>query len=257
MIAGSSTQTKSWPRRLRGVWLGLGLAVAGATFAQGLQSTGPIAWNKLNPAQRSVLAPLERDWKAISPGQQQKWAEVANRFPAMPAEDRNRVQQRLTDWSRLTAQERASARLNFQEVRQLSPQERQQQWEAYRALPADQRRALAEQSDGARMTAPRPEPRSAAGGSNANAKSSVIRLPAATVPQPVGPTVVQRGAGATTNLVSKPVTPPLHQQAGLPKVAATPGFVDSKTLLPKRGAQGAAAARAPDRDDEPKRSSVQ
>jgi hypothetical protein len=56
---------------------------------------------------------------------------------------------------------------------------------------------------------------------------------------------VQRGAGATTNLVSKPAAPPLHQQAGLPKVAATPGFVDPATLLPRRGAQGA-AVRSPE-----------
>jgi len=60
--------------------------------------------------------------------------------------------------------------------------------------------------------------------------------------------VVQRGAGATTNLVSRPATPPLHQQAGLPKVAASPGFVDSATLLPRRGAQGAATL-APETDD--------
>ena len=56
--------------------------------------------------------------------------------------------------------------------------------------------------------------------------------------------MIQRGSGATTNLVSKPTTPPMHQQTGLPKVAATPGFVDSATLLPKRGAQGAAAAHS-------------
>jgi hypothetical protein len=61
--------------------------------------------------------------------------------------------------------------------------------------------------------------------------------------------VVRRGVGASTNLVSKPATPPLHQQAGLPKVAATPGFVDSATLLPQRGAQGA-AVRTPERDDD-------
>ena len=252
MTARSPTPTKAWRRQLRGVLASLGLVVAGAALGQGLQATGPIAWANLSSAQRGVLAPLERDWKTISPGQQQKWAEVANRFPAMPVEDRSRVQQRLSDWSRLSPQERATTRLNFQEARQLSPQERQQQWDAYRALPSDQRRALAEQSDRTRPSAPQADPRSTAGAASANAKSSVLRSPVAPAPQPVGPTVVQRGSGATTNLVSKPATPPLHQQAGLPKVAATPGFVDSKTLLPKRGAQGAAAARAAD-DDEPKR----
>lgn len=61
--------------------------------------------------------------------------------------------------------------------------------------------------------------------------------------RPVAPTMVQATPGATTTLVTRPPAPPPHQQTGLPKIAATPGFVDSKTLLPKRGPQGAAAVR--------------
>jgi Protein of unknown function (DUF3106) len=224
--------------------------LSGAALAQSLPGTGPIPWNELSPAQRGVLAPLEPDWKAVSPAQQQKWAEVARRYPALPAEERSRVQTRLSDWSRLSPQERAAARLNFQESRQLSPQERQQQWDTYRALPADQRRALAESAERARPAAV-PKPRTQPGNGDNSIKSSVVRAPAPQAAQPVGPTVVQRGSGASTTLVSKPVTPPLHQQAGLPKVAATPGFVDGATLLPQRGAQGA-AARAAERDDDKK-----
>jgi len=213
-------------------------AAAGTAQGQTLAGTGPVAWAKLSPAQRSVLTPLERDWSGIAPGQQQKWIELANRFPALPADERGRVQQRIAEWSRLTPQQRASARLNFQEVRQLSPQERQQQWDAYRALPTDQRHALAERAE--RPRTPASSPRNG----DASVKSSVVRAPAQAQAHPVGPTVIQRGSGATTSLVSKPTTPPLHQQTGLPKVAATPGFVDSATLLPKRGAQGAAAAQS-------------
>jgi len=212
--------------------------VSGSVQGQPLGGPGPVAWAKLSPSQRSVLTPLERDWSSIAPGQQQKWAELAIRFRALPPDERGRVQQRIADWSRLTPQQRASARLNFQEARQLSPEERQQQWDAYRALPTEQRRALAERAD-------RPRPAvSASRSGDASIKSSVVKAPAQARAHPVGPTVVQRGAGATTNLVSKPATPPLHQQAGLPKVAAMPGFVDSATLLPRRGAQGAAAAQS-------------
>jgi Protein of unknown function (DUF3106) len=241
----TSTQAADpWRRRWRAALLAACLASGGAAWSQALPATGPIPWTHLSAAQRSVLAPLERDWATISPGQQQKWAEVANRFPALPAEERSRLQRRLTDWSRLTPQERASARLNYQEARQLSPQERQQQWDAYRALPADQRRALADDADRRRPGTP-----ALRGSGEAGVKSSMVRSPAPVPAQPVGPTVVRRGAGATTSLVSKPATPPLHQQAGLPKVAATPGFVDSATLLPQRGAQGA-AAREPERDSD-------
>lgn len=230
----------------RSLLLAAGLLVGGAALAQALPATGPLGWNNLSAAQRGVLAPLERDWSTISPAQQQKWAEIANRFPALPAEERNRLRQRITEWSRLDPQERASARLNYQEARQLSPQARQQQWETYRALPADQRRALAESAE--RTQPAKRMPRN----DQTDVKSSVVRSPAPVPAQPVSPSVVRRGVGASTNLVSKPATPPLHQQAGLPKVVATPGFVDSATLLPQRGAQGA-AARAPERDNDKSR----
>jgi len=40
--------------------------------------------------------------------------------------------------------------------------------------------------------------------------------------------------------MSQPATPPAHHQPGMPKIAATEGFVDRSTLLPQRGPQGAA-----------------
>jgi Protein of unknown function (DUF3106) len=199
-------------------------------------------WSRLSPQQRSVLAPLERDWSRTTPAQQQKWVEVANRYHSLPPDEQARMQQRMSDWSHLPPQDRARARLNFQESRQVGREERQQQWEAYRALPPEQRRALAERAQSG--SAPSRTPRAPSDNNDGGVKSNVVRSPALPPARPVGPTVVQRGAGATTNLVSKPAAPPLHQQAGLPKVAATPGFVDDATLLPRRGAQGA-AARAP------------
>lgn len=226
------------------------LLTTGGALAQALAATGPLVWDQLPVQQRTVLAPLRGDWASISPAQQQKWAEIARRFPALPPQERSRVQQRLTEWSRLSPQERGSARFNFQEARQLSPQERQQQWDAYRALPADQRRALAERAGQSAVsgvgTGSREPP--------ANVKSSVVRAPAPVPAQSVSPSVVKRGAGASTDLVTKPASPPMHQQAGLPKVAATPGFVDKATLLPQRGAQGAATrppSREGDKPDKP------
>ena len=222
-----------------------GLFAAGGAAAQALAATGPLVWDEMPAQQRNVLAPLRGDWSSISPAQQQKWAEIARRFPALPPEERSRVQQRLSGWSRLSPQERGFARFNFQEARQLSPQERQQQWDAYRALPADQRRALAERAGQPVISGASTGPREAP----ANVKSSVVRSPAPTPAQSVSPSVVKRGAGVSTDLVSKPALPPMHQQAGLPKVAATPGFVDKATLLPQRGAQGA-ATRPPSREDD-------
>jgi hypothetical protein len=216
------------------------VAAAAAAHAQ-------VEWSRLTPQQQSVLAPLARDWVQVPPAQQQKWIEVASHYRTLPPEEQARAQQRMAEWSRLSPQERARARLNFQEARQVGREERQQQWEAYRALPPDQRRALAEKA----QAKPQPRAGSRRDATASTEKSSLVRSPVSPLPQPVGPTVIQRGSGATTSLVSKPARPPLHQQAGLPKVAATPGFVDSATLLPKRGAQGAATTRP--RDDNDKR----
>jgi hypothetical protein len=87
------------------------------------------------------------------------------------------------------------------------------------------------------------------------AKSNLVPNPAfAAPPRPVAPTVVQARPGATTSLMSQRPAPPSHQQTGLPKIAASPGFVDKTTLLPQRGPQAAATRPAPKResnDDKP------
>jgi Protein of unknown function (DUF3106) len=214
----------------------LGLIGLGAAASQAQNLTGPsrLAWSALSAEQRGLLAPLQGEWERITPAQQRKWAELSDRQSALTPDARGRLQERMAEWSRLPAPDRARARLNFQEARQLSAEERQAQWQAYRALPTDQRRALADQAQA------KPAPRSGTRTPGVAEKSSIVGTAPLAAPQPVGPTTVQRGGGATTNLVSKPPAPPLHQQAGLPKVAASPGFVEESTLLPRRGAQGAA-----------------
>ena len=77
------------------------------------------------------------------------------------------------------------------------------------------------------------------------------RAPSGSNRQPVryvvlrdGPTAQQAKPGATTTAMTSRPQPPAHQQPGLPKIAATPGFVDPSTLLPRRGPQGAAVRAA-------------
>lgn len=225
------------PRRAsRGVTLftvaALGLALA---FGAAAQSTPPAAWQTLSPMQRQALAPLERDWASIEPERRAKWLEIAARFPGMPADEQRRVQQRMAEWARMTPADRGRARLQFQQSKEVPAAERQARWEAYQALPADQRKELATRAAPASPTRPATSP---------ERKHNIVTPTAATPPaRPVAPTVVQGGPGATTKLVTERPRPPAHQQTGLPKIAATPQFVDRDTLLPKRGPQGAAATR--------------
>ena len=62
----------------------------------------------------------------------------------------------------------------------------------------------------------------------------------------------QARPGATTTPMTTRAAPPLHQQAGLPKIAATPTFVNPATLLPKRGPQGAAVRSVAAHEPQPK-----
>jgi hypothetical protein len=194
-------------------------------------------WQDLSISQRSALKPLEREWGGIDAARKQKWLDIAGRYHGLPPAEQARMSARMTQWATLSPNERGKARLNFQDARQLTPQERQSRWEAYQALTPEQRRQLA-----ARQV---PPAREKAARDPVQTKSNIVPNPAfAAPPRPVAPTVMQAAPGATTSLINKRPVPPAHQQPGLPKIAATPGFVDKSTLLPQRGPQGAATRPA-------------
>ena len=236
--------------------LGIVLALAASAGAQPqpsptkrppIQSPGP-SWQSLSAQQRATLAPLQNDWASIDDSRKAKWLDIAARYPKLPPSEQQRLQARMSEWARMSPTERARARLNYQEVKQLPNQERQDKWQAYQALPEDERRALASRGKGASQpkaprsgTKPPPE---------LGVKRNIVPNPSHSggPTRPVAPTVIQASPGATTTLVTRQPTPPAHQQTGMPKIAATPGFVDRNTLLPKRGPQGAGvrgAASAP------------
>lgn len=226
----------------------LPFAMAGASLAQAPaapraasaparkpDTAGP-AWSALTPAQRQALAPLERDWPGIDAPRKSKWLEVSSRFATMPAEEQQRVQARMAEWARLTPAERGQARWSFLETQQLSREQKQQHWEAYQALPDEERKALAARArpSGPVSDAHRP----------AAAKASASPAAAASKPRvnPVAPTLVQAKPGATTTLMTKSAPPTAGPPPVQPRIAAGPGQVDSHTLLPKTGPQGVASA---------------
>lgn len=222
--------------------IGTAAVLPAAAHAQAVAvggESGP-KWSELSASQRASLKPLERDWATIDGDNKQKWIDVARRMPGMGAAERERVQARMSEWTHLSPQQRGQARLGFQEAKQVSPKDRQAQWEAYQALPPERKRQLQ-----SRAVPPPPYSGPAATAqrnSRAQTKSNIVPNPAhAAPPKPVAPSVIQAQPGATTSLISKRPTPPAHQQTGVPKIAATPEFVDKTTLLPQRGPQAAAA----------------
>lgn len=213
-----------------------------------------VRWADMKPAQQTTLKPLERDWAAISSPQKQKWLELSTRFPTMTPAEQGRVQERMSEWARMTPQQRGQARLNFQDAKQVPTQDRQARWDAYQALSPEEKQRLAARAVPAASApgtgatrAPGTTPTRVAkpGRDVPQAKSNIVPNPAlATQRTVIAPTVVQAGPGATTTPVTKRPVPPPHQQTGMPKIAATPEYVNKATLLPQRGPQGAAAKPA-------------
>ncbi len=241
MRARQRVRAASW-------WTVAALSVAlyvATTAAASMPERGP-AWSSLTPVQQQALAPLQRDWISIAAEPKQKWLEVAGRLPQMSTDERTRVRERMAEWSRMTPTERANARVQFQEVRRLSPDDRQARWQEYQQLPDGERSQLSEKAradrEAARVAAATvrraPEALGTAGKSSTVAP---VRLPVS----PGGTASAQQSKpGATTTTIATRPAPPAHHQAGLPKIVATPGFVDRTTLLPKRGPQGAAVRPA-------------
>ena len=215
--------------------LGLALPVLAAPPV----AAGP-AWSQLSPPQQKALTPLRGDWDNLDASRKQKWLEVASRFGTMPPPQQERVRERMTEWARLSPSQRTEARINYQQSTQVAPQDRQARWEAYQALPPEERAALAARAKPSPVQSQPPSPAMTLRNApvDAQAPKSNIVSPthgATALPRPVGPTVVQASRGATTSLVTATPRPPLHQQPGQPKIAASPRQVDRTTLLPKPG----------------------
>ena len=232
---------RSWlPAALLTLGMGIASTVGAAPAAPNA------AWAALDVAQRQALAPLQRDWASLNGQQRAKWLEVASRFSQMKAEDRTRLQARMADWAHMTPLERSRARLQFQEARSLPATDRQSKWEAYQALTEAERQVLAQRAKPAAGkaasdptgTTPAPLAISTSG------KNNVIQPTVNARARAVTPTAQQARPGATTTTMTTRAAPPAHHQAGLPKIAATPGFVDPSTLLPQLGPQGAAVTAA-------------
>jgi hypothetical protein len=160
-------------------------------------------WGELNASQREALAPLSAQWHTLSEPHKRKWIALAANFHRWPAAEQAKLHSRMTEWIALSPQERVRARLAFGEAQQLSPDAKKAKWEAYQALPPEERQRLAASAV--------PRPPSAAAAARpvpADKLASVPRTPpalpataAATAKPPrivVAPPVAAEPAAATT-----------------------------------------------------------
>ena len=167
-----------------------------AAKPNGKQVTKPL-WSELNPAQQQALAPLSAKWDTVSEAQKRKWLALSQNYPKMSAAEQAKLHSRMTEWAALSPQQRTQARLNFGETQQISADDKRAKWEAYQALPPEEKRKLA---------------------------AGVAKPPAtAAAVKPVAP----------EKLATVPQLKP-RQENKTPRIAAAPNQVDHNTLLPQQ-----------------------
>jgi hypothetical protein len=81
-------------------------------------------WDKLTPTQRDALvAPLRERWNS-NPGERARMIERAQRWQAMPRDQRDRARHGMQRWEGMSPEKRAEARALFHAMRGMDPERR-------------------------------------------------------------------------------------------------------------------------------------
>lgn len=126
---------------------------APAKVAQAKPEAKP-TWAELTPAQQQALAPLTGSWSRLSEAHKRKWLAVSQNYPTMPPGEQARLHTRMAEWAALTPQQRVQARRNYFEAQAVPDTDRKAKWEAYQALPAEEKRKLAAKAKASKPAAP-------------------------------------------------------------------------------------------------------
>jgi hypothetical protein len=153
-------------------------------------------WAELTPPQQQALAPLAATWRTLGEAHKRKWLALSENFSTMSPPEQAVLHSRMTEWAALSPAQRNAARLNYAEARKVAPSEKRAKWEAYQALPPEEKRRLAGTA-AAKPTAP--------------STAMAVRP----VPQQLAK------------------VPKSKKAEGGAKIAVIPGQVDNNTLLPQ------------------------
>ncbi len=156
-------------------------APASAALAGKTVASGP-SWSQLTPSQQQALAPLATSWNTgMSEAQKRKWLEISRNYSALTPEGQSTLNSRMNEWVALSPQQRAQARLNFGQTkelsRQLTPEEKKAKWEAYQALSPEEKQKLAAKAS--------PRPTGAATAVKPVAPQKLASVPAQSASKPV------------------------------------------------------------------------
>ena len=142
--------------RLPAVLLALGFCIsAGMAQAQ--------PWNKLQGTEQQVLQPLQAHWDKMEKPRQQKWREIAKKYPTMSAEEQIRTRERMVEWSKLPPAQQQAARTEYKTNPAARDPALSEKWQAYQQMTPEQKTALAKKAETEAQskanTPPKPTPR--------------------------------------------------------------------------------------------------
>lgn len=114
-----------------------------AEFSPLAVDNNPLSWAHLSADQHAALAPFASEWDTFSDERKRKWIKIAARFAKMSPESQKRLHERMSEWIRMTPDQRRVARENYVVSKALPPQARQNAWQAYQQLSPEQKAKLA------------------------------------------------------------------------------------------------------------------
>ncbi len=118
-------------------------SAATPSSASARSSTSNPLWRDLTARQQKALQPLSPIWNELTESHKRKWLALSRDYATLPAADQEILHSRMTEWASLSNQQRAQARLNFADVKQVPVDERKAKWEAYQALSDEEKSKLA------------------------------------------------------------------------------------------------------------------
>ncbi len=207
------------------------------------------SWAALSVTEKAALYPLAGEWARLGSSGQAKWLAIADRFPSMTQAERERTQQRMSEWAKLTPEQRRVARDSYLRAHALPPEKRAELLQKYQELPDQEKEhlaAIAREHHSVVAIKVRPKDDQPLPSKAQIKEGSEQPVPGVSVAARLAPGstgAANNLAGTTAATAAAPVaataapaapvaTPPSPAQAGAPAAASPPSLVTAVPTLP-------------------------
>jgi len=137
-------------------------------------------WVDLTDAQQVALAPFAPEWNTWPMAEKKSWVALADKLPAMSADQREKAQRRILEWANLSPEQRRLARANYRLAKERPAPQRVEEWQRYQSMTQEQREILRRAGSTSNTAAGH------AGAATGLAKEASQPLPRVVTPPPTG-----------------------------------------------------------------------